>query len=46
MISSGAHGSTAPSVTRRAMRADSPSPATSHASATKDDPLAIPPNQK
>jgi hypothetical protein len=46
MISSGAHGTTAASVTFRATAAERSSPARSHASATNDEPLATPPNQK
>jgi len=45
-MSSGAPGRTAASVTRRATMAESRSPATSQATATNDDPAAMPPNQK
>src|SRR3954462_4354949 len=46
MISSGGEGSSAPSATRRAMRAERRSPARSQASATNEEPAAIPPAQK
>src|SRR3954470_12471841 len=46
MISSGGEGISAPSATRRAMRAERWSPARSQASATNDEPAAIPPAQK
>src|SRR3954449_3598213 len=46
MISSGGEGISAPSATRRAMRAERRSPARSQASATNEEPAAIPPAQK
>ena len=46
MISSGGEGISAASATLRATRADLSSPARSQASATNDEPAAIPPNQK
>jgi hypothetical protein len=46
MTRSGGDGTSAPSATRRAIRAERWSPDRSQASATNDDPAAIPPNQK
>ena len=43
---SGGHGTTAPTATSRAQRAERRSPARSHASATNDEPAARPPSQK
>jgi hypothetical protein len=46
MIRSGGHASTVPAATFRAVAADRWSPERSHASATNDEPAAMPPNQK
>ena len=46
MISSGGEGTSAASATLRATAAESSSPARSQASATNDEPAAMPPNQK
>ena len=45
-MSSGGEGTSAASATLRATDAECSSPARSHASATNEDPAAIPPNQK
>ena len=45
-MSSRGEGMSAASATIRATRAESSSPARSQASATNDDPAAMPPNQK
>jgi hypothetical protein len=45
-ISRGAHGTTAATVSLRAIAAERASPARSQPTATNDEPLATPPNQK
>src|SRR3954451_241805 len=45
-MSSGGHGTSAPSATRRATRAERWSPDRAQARATHDEPAAIPPTQK